>query len=87
MHDCTAAAARSLPWHDPGVSVLGIHHVGIAVRDLEVARARYERLLGARNGSCFRRGFPGHGSDEPVPALGQSLEVARLIGLILQRFA
>ena len=22
-------------WHDPGVSALGIHHVGIAVRDLE----------------------------------------------------
>jgi methylmalonyl-CoA/ethylmalonyl-CoA epimerase len=37
-----------LPWHDPGVSVLGIHHVGIAVRDLEVARARYELLFGAR---------------------------------------
>ena len=27
---------------------LGIHHVGIAVRDLEDARARYERLYGAR---------------------------------------
>ena len=37
-----------MPWHHPGVSVLGIHHVGIAVRDLEAARARYERLLGAR---------------------------------------
>ncbi len=48
LHDCTAAAARPVAWHDPGVSVLGIHHVGIAVRDLEAARARYERLLGAR---------------------------------------
>ena len=48
MHDCTAAAARRGTWHDPGVSALGIHHVGVAVRDLEAARARYERLLGAR---------------------------------------
>jgi methylmalonyl-CoA epimerase len=48
MHDCTAAAARRGTWHDPGVSALGIHHVGVAVRDLELARARYERLLGAR---------------------------------------
>jgi methylmalonyl-CoA/ethylmalonyl-CoA epimerase len=48
MHDCIAAAARRAPWHDPGVSALGIHHVGIAVRDLEVARERYERLFGAR---------------------------------------
>ena len=48
LHDCTAAAARRAPWHHPGVSALGIHHVGIAVRDLEVARARYERLYGAR---------------------------------------
>ena len=30
------------------MSALGIHHVGVAVRDLELARARYERLLGAR---------------------------------------
>jgi methylmalonyl-CoA/ethylmalonyl-CoA epimerase len=30
------------------VPALGIHHVGVAVRDLEAARARYERLLGAR---------------------------------------
>ena len=36
-HDCTAAAARPVAWHDPGVSALGIHHVGIAVRDLEEA--------------------------------------------------
>jgi methylmalonyl-CoA/ethylmalonyl-CoA epimerase len=48
LHDCTAAAARPRPWHDPGVPALGIHHVGIAVRDLEDARARYERLYGAR---------------------------------------
>ena len=48
VHDCTAAAARRAPWHHPGVSALGIHHVGIAVRDLEVARERYERLFGAR---------------------------------------
>jgi methylmalonyl-CoA/ethylmalonyl-CoA epimerase len=48
LHDCTAAAARRVPWHHPGVSALGIHHVGVAVRDLEQARARYERLLGAR---------------------------------------
>jgi methylmalonyl-CoA/ethylmalonyl-CoA epimerase len=48
MHDCTAAAARRGTWHHPGVSALGIHHVGVAVRDLEAARARYERLLGAR---------------------------------------
>ena len=27
---------------------LGIHHVGIAVRDLATARARYQRLFGAR---------------------------------------
>ena len=48
MHDCIAAAARRAPWHDPGVSALGIHHVGIAVRDLEMARDRYARLFGAR---------------------------------------
>jgi methylmalonyl-CoA epimerase len=30
------------------VSALGIHHVGVAVRDLEAALARYERLFGAR---------------------------------------
>lgn len=30
------------------MSALGIHHVGVAVRDLEEARDRYERLLGAR---------------------------------------
>ena len=35
-------------WHHPGVSALGIHHVGVAVRDLEQARTRYERLFGAR---------------------------------------
>ena len=48
VHDCTAAAALRAPWHHPGVSTLGIHHVGIAVRDLDAARARYERLFGAR---------------------------------------
>jgi methylmalonyl-CoA epimerase len=48
VHDCTAAAAARAPWHDPGVSALGIHHVGVAVRDLEAARARYEQLFGAR---------------------------------------
>ena len=48
VHDCTAAAVRRGSWHDPGVSALGIHHVGIAVRDLEACRARYERLFGAR---------------------------------------
>jgi len=48
LHDCTAAAARPVAWHHPGVSALGIHHVGIAVRDLEAARARYELLFGAR---------------------------------------
>jgi methylmalonyl-CoA/ethylmalonyl-CoA epimerase len=30
------------------VSALGIHHVGVAVRDLEDARERYARLFGAR---------------------------------------
>ena len=48
MHDCIAAAAPRAPWHHPGVSALGIHHVGIAVRDLEIACERYERLFGAR---------------------------------------
>ena len=48
LHYCTAAAAPTVPWHDPGVPALGIHHVGIAVRDLEGARARYEQLYGAR---------------------------------------
>jgi methylmalonyl-CoA/ethylmalonyl-CoA epimerase len=48
VHDCTAAAALRAPWHHPGVPTLGIHHVGIAVRDLAAARARYERLFGAR---------------------------------------
>ena len=48
LHDCIAAAGRRGTWHDPGVSALGIHHVGIAVRDLEGARARYEQLYGAR---------------------------------------
>jgi methylmalonyl-CoA/ethylmalonyl-CoA epimerase len=48
VHDCTGAAALRAPWHHPGVSALGIHHVGIAVRDLEAARARYELLFGAR---------------------------------------
>jgi methylmalonyl-CoA/ethylmalonyl-CoA epimerase len=48
LHYCTAAAAPTVPWHDPGVPALGIHHVGIAVRDLEHARARYVRLYGAR---------------------------------------
>jgi methylmalonyl-CoA/ethylmalonyl-CoA epimerase len=48
LHDCTAAAAGRAPWHHPGVSALGIHHVGVAVRDLELAQARYERLFGAR---------------------------------------
>ncbi len=48
MHDCTAAAALRAPWHHPGVPTLGIHHVGIAVRDLATARARYQRLFGAR---------------------------------------
>jgi methylmalonyl-CoA/ethylmalonyl-CoA epimerase len=48
LHDCIAAAARPGPRHAPGVPALGIHHVGIAVRDLEGARARYERLYGAR---------------------------------------
>jgi methylmalonyl-CoA/ethylmalonyl-CoA epimerase len=47
-HDCIAAAWPRAPWHHPGVSALGIHHVGIAVRDLEAARERYERLFGAR---------------------------------------
>jgi methylmalonyl-CoA/ethylmalonyl-CoA epimerase len=46
-HDCTAAAARHVAWHDPGVSALGIHHVGIAVGDLDEACARYQRLYGA----------------------------------------
>jgi methylmalonyl-CoA/ethylmalonyl-CoA epimerase len=48
VHDCTAAAPVRAPWHHPSVSALGIHHVGVAVRDLEAARDRYERLLGAR---------------------------------------
>jgi len=48
VHDCTAAAFERGTWHDPGVSALGIHHVGIAVRDIEGARERYERLFGAR---------------------------------------
>jgi methylmalonyl-CoA epimerase len=48
VHDCTAAAAGRAPWHHPGVSVLGIHHVGIAVRNLEITQSRYERLFGAR---------------------------------------
>jgi methylmalonyl-CoA/ethylmalonyl-CoA epimerase len=48
VHDCTAAAAGRTPWHHPGVSALGIHHVGITVRDLELARSQYERLFGAR---------------------------------------
>ena len=48
VHDCTAAAFGRGTWHDPGVSALGIHHVGIAVRDIEGARERYERLFGAR---------------------------------------
>jgi methylmalonyl-CoA/ethylmalonyl-CoA epimerase len=48
LHDCIAAAAQPVPWHDPCVPALGIHHVGIAVGDLEAARARYERLYGAR---------------------------------------
>jgi methylmalonyl-CoA epimerase len=30
------------------VPALGIHHVGVAVRDLAEAHERYERLLGAR---------------------------------------
>jgi methylmalonyl-CoA/ethylmalonyl-CoA epimerase len=47
-HDCIAAALRRAPWHHPGVSALGIHHVGVAVRDLEDARERYARLYGAR---------------------------------------
>ncbi len=47
MHDCTAAAAPLIPWHHPCVSALGIHHVGVAVRDLGEARERYERLFGA----------------------------------------
>jgi methylmalonyl-CoA/ethylmalonyl-CoA epimerase len=47
LHDCIAAAAQAGAWHDPGVSALGIHHVGIAVRDLDEAGGRYERLLGA----------------------------------------
>ena len=47
MHDCTAAAPPLVPWHDPCVSALGIHHVGVAVRDLGEARERYERLFGA----------------------------------------
>jgi methylmalonyl-CoA/ethylmalonyl-CoA epimerase len=48
VHDCTAAAAGRGTWHHPGVSALGIHHVGIAVRDLDLALKRYERLFGAR---------------------------------------
>ena len=49
---------RGAPWHDPGVSALGIHHVGIAVRDLEDAprplraalrRARSRRASASRN--------------------------------------
>jgi methylmalonyl-CoA/ethylmalonyl-CoA epimerase len=48
QHDCTAAAAPRVAWHHPGVSALGIHHVGVAVRDLEAARARYQGLFGAR---------------------------------------
>jgi methylmalonyl-CoA/ethylmalonyl-CoA epimerase len=47
-HDCIAAAWGRAPWHDPGVPALGIHHIGVAVRDLELARERYERLFGAR---------------------------------------
>jgi methylmalonyl-CoA/ethylmalonyl-CoA epimerase len=47
LHDCTAAAAPPVAWHHPGVPALGIHHVGIAVRDLAAALARYERLYGA----------------------------------------
>jgi methylmalonyl-CoA/ethylmalonyl-CoA epimerase len=47
VHDCIAAAFGRGTWHDPGVSALGIHHVGIAVRDLERAVQRYERLFGA----------------------------------------
>jgi methylmalonyl-CoA epimerase len=47
-HDCTAAALQRAPWHHPGVSALGIHHVGVAVSDLESARERYARLFGAR---------------------------------------
>jgi methylmalonyl-CoA/ethylmalonyl-CoA epimerase len=47
-HDCIAAALRRAPCHDPGVPALGIHHVGIAVSDLAIARERYERLFGAR---------------------------------------
>jgi methylmalonyl-CoA/ethylmalonyl-CoA epimerase len=47
LHDCTAAAAARVAWHHPGVPALGVHHVGIAVRDLAAAHARYERLFGA----------------------------------------
>jgi methylmalonyl-CoA/ethylmalonyl-CoA epimerase len=47
LHDCTAAAARVVAWHHPDVPALGIHHVGIAVRDLAAAHERYERLYGA----------------------------------------
>jgi methylmalonyl-CoA/ethylmalonyl-CoA epimerase len=54
VHDCTAAAAALVAWHDPGVSALGIHHVGIAVRDLDEARERYERLFGATLEACER---------------------------------
>jgi len=48
VHDCIAAAFGRGTWHHPGVSALGIHHVGIAVRDIELALSRYERLFGAR---------------------------------------
>ncbi len=47
LHDCTAAAAPRVAWHHPEVPALGIHHVGIAVRDLAAAHDRYARLYGA----------------------------------------
>ena len=89
LHDCIAAASRLAPWHHPGVSALGIHHVGVAVCDLELARARYERLFGARVEARERVEEQGvealalllgeHGRVELLAPLGEDTPVGRFI--------
>jgi methylmalonyl-CoA epimerase len=69
----TAATRRRVATLEEGagsiacVRVLGIHHVGVAVEDLDEAVATYERLLG---GSLEHRGV--------VPEQGVELAVVRV---------
>jgi methylmalonyl-CoA epimerase len=71
------------------MAAIGIHHVGVAVADLDAAIARYELLFGARleqRESVGDQGVEaaslrvGEGRVELLAALGEDTPVGRFIG-------